>query len=199
MRVLVADDDPVTTLRLRGLAESWGYAVTTAADGVTALALLQAEDPPRLALLDWVMPGLAGIEVCRELRSRQPGEGTYVIMLSARHDRSDVVAGFDAGADDYLIKPFDAGELRSRLKAGVRILDLQHRLADNVRELTAALANVKTLSGMLPICAYCKSIRDDSNYWHRVEEYVSEHANVEFSHGICPACLETVREQALGP
>lgn len=193
MRVLVADDDPVTTLRLRGLAESWGYTVTTAADGLTALELLQAEDAPRLALLDWVMPGLDGIEVCRELRSRRPGEDTYVIMLSARHDRSDVVAGFEAGADDYLIKPFDAGELRSRLKAGVRIVDLQQRLSNNVRELTAALANVKTLSGMLPICGYCKSIRDDSNYWHRVEEYVSEHANVEFTHGICPGCLE--REQ----
>ncbi|MGE0862800.1 MAG: PleD family two-component system response regulator [Vicinamibacterales bacterium] len=199
MRVLVADDDPVTVVRLRGLAESWGYTVTTAADGVTALALLRdGDDPPRLALLDWVMPGLDGIEVCRQLRSEQPGEGTYVIMLSAKHQPDDVIAGFEAGADDYLIKPFDAGELRSRLKAGLRIVDLQQRLNANIAQLTEALANVKTLSGMLPICGYCKSIRDDSNYWHRVEEYVSDHANVEFSHGICPSCLEKVLAEERG-
>lgn len=189
MRVLIADDDPVTALRLRGLTQSWGYAVETVRDGTAALSRLQADDPPRLALLDWVMPGLDGVEVCRQLRGSGHA-GTYLIMLTARHGPGDVVTGLDAGADDYLVKPFDADELHSRLKAGARIVGLQEKLSANVAELTAALANLKTLSGMLPICCYCKSIRDDSNYWHRVEEYVSDRANVEFSHGICPKCLD---------
>jgi DNA-binding response OmpR family regulator len=194
MRVLVADDDLVTAKRLQALAESWGYEVIAATDGPSALQVLQGENPPRLALLDWVMPGVDGVEICRSLRAGE-GESTYVIMLTARHGPGDVVAGFDAGADDYLVKPFDADELRSRLKAGARIVDLQEKLGANVKELTTALANVKRLSGMLPICGYCKSIRDDSNYWHQVEEYVTEHANVEFSHGICPDCLAAALER----
>src|SRR5438045_583741 len=105
-------------------------------------------------------------------------------MLTARHTREDMMAGFEAGADDFLVKPFEADELRSRLKAGARIVDLQQRLANNVRELTDAAANIRNLKGMLPICGYCKSIRDDSNYWHQLEEYVSAHSDAEFSHGI---------------
>jgi len=192
MRVLIVDDDVVTARRLRGLAESWGYDVVAAADGPTALLALQGANAPRLVLLDWMMPGIAGVDVCRAIRQSERGDTTYVIMLTARDGREDMVAGFDAGVDDFLAKPFDADELRSRLKAGARIVDLQMRLASNVAELQTALASVKTLRGMLPICGYCKSIRDDSNYWHQVEEYVGEHADVAFSHGICPKCLEKV-------
>jgi phosphoserine phosphatase RsbU/P len=190
MRVLIADDDAVTSRRLQGLATGWGYDVTMTTDGPTTLRALQDDNAPALVLLDWVMPGIDGVEVCRALRGSDQGRMTYVIMLTARGGRDDMMEGFEAGADDFLAKPFDADELRSRLKAGARIVDLQSRLATNVAELTAALGNVKTLRGMLPICGYCKSIRDDSNYWHQVEEYVTEHADVAFSHGICPGCLE---------
>jgi sigma-B regulation protein RsbU (phosphoserine phosphatase) len=120
---------------------------------------------------------------------------TYIILLTSRTDRADVVAGLDAGADDYLIKPFDPQELRARVKAGIRIIDLQQKLAAHVAELQDALANVRRLNGLLPICSYCKAIRDDSDYWHRVEEYVTEHADVKFSHGICPKCLEKVLDE----
>jgi sigma-B regulation protein RsbU (phosphoserine phosphatase) len=190
MRVLIADDDLVTSRRLRGLAEAWGYDVVTAADGPSTLTALQCDDAPRLVLLDWVMPGLDGVRVCQSIREREGGENVYVIMLTAKTGHQDMVAGFDAGVDDFLVKPFDADELRSRLKAASRIVDLQSRLAANVAELTDALHSVKTLKGMLPICGYCKSIRDDSNYWHQVEEYVSDHTDAAFSHGICPKCLE---------
>lgn len=190
MRVLIAEDDVVTSHRLRGLAESWGYDVVTTADGPSTLQALDTPNAPRLVLLDWVMPGSDGVDVCRSIRRRPEGESTYIIMLTARSGHDDMVAGFAAGADDFLVKPFDADELRSRLKAAARIVELQLRLAANVAELTTALASVKTLKGMLPICGYCKSIRDDSNYWHQVEEYVGEHADVAFSHGICPKCLE---------
>jgi phosphoserine phosphatase RsbU/P len=94
------------------------------------------------------------------------------------------------------VKPIDRDELRARLRVGERLIELQRRLADRVLELETALAKVHTLSGLLPICAYCHAIRDDTHYWHRVEEYVSEHADVTFSHGICPPCLEKARHEA---
>jgi len=195
MRVLIAEDNVVTAARLRGLTHSWGYDAVITTDGPATLAALESPDAPRLILLDWVMPGMDGVEVCRWIRQRADGEHAYVIMLTARAEHKDMVEGFAAGADDFLVKPFDADELRSRLKAAARIVDLQVRLAANIGALTSALASVKTLKGMLPICGYCKSIRDDSNYWHAVEEYVTDHADVAFSHGICPTCLEAALER----
>jgi DNA-binding response OmpR family regulator len=196
MRVLVAEDDVVSARRLRGLMQHWGYDVVSAADGREALAVLEAEDAPKLALLDWEMPGVRGPDVCRTVRGWHSGDSPYLILLTSRNSRTDVIAGLDAGANDYLVKPFDPGELRARVHAGTRIVELQTRLADKVSQLEAALTKVGRLSGLLPICAYCKAIRDDSDYWHRVEEYVSEHADVQFSHGICPDCLEGAMRDA---
>jgi phosphoserine phosphatase RsbU/P len=190
MRVLIADDDIVTARRLQGLLTSWGYEVITVRDGPSAIDVLTGPDAPALALLDWMMPGADGPEVCRRIRAKESGQPIYAVLLTARAGQGDIVAGLDAGADDYLAKPFDADELRARLKVGARIVDLQRKLASNVEELTEALGKVRQLTGLLPICAYCKSIRDDSNYWHAVEEFVSDHADVRFSHGICPNCLE---------
>jgi CheY-like chemotaxis protein len=192
MRLLIAEDDVVTARLLRGLTASWGYDVTAVDDGATALAILKADDPPQVALLDWMMPGMDGPEVCRIARKEQAGPPTYIILLTSRDARIDVVAGLEAGADDYLVKPFDPEELRARLNAGVRIVDLQQRLAAHVAELELALANVHQLSGLLPICSYCKSIRDDSDYWHKVEDYVTGHSEAQFTHGICPKCFERV-------
>jgi sigma-B regulation protein RsbU (phosphoserine phosphatase) len=190
MRILIADDDPVTSLRLKALAENWGYEPLMTRDGPSTLRMLETEGAPRLVLLDWIMPGIAGLQICNTLRRRTGGDAFYIVMLTARQAHADMVAGFDAGVDDFLVKPFDADELRGRLKAGARIVELQQRLATHVEQLTAAAANIKTLTGMLPICGYCKAIRDDSHYWHQLEEFVSTHSNAEFSHGICPACLE---------
>ena len=98
--------------------------------------------------------------------------------------------GLEAGADDYMVKPCNTQELSARVKVGFRVLSLQESLAERVQELEQALERVKQLQGLLPICSYCKKIRDDSNYWHQVEEYVSTYAEVQFTHGICPACYE---------
>jgi sigma-B regulation protein RsbU (phosphoserine phosphatase) len=192
MRVLIAEDDRATARLLAGLTESWGYEVATAKDGEAALEHFTGELTPQLVLLDWMLPGADGPEVCRRIRALRSDSAIYIILLTSKSARADVVAGLGAGADDYLVKPFDPEELRARLKAGGRIVDLQQRLTDQVRELESALANVRKLTGLLPICAYCKSIRDDSNYWHRVEEYVGEHSDATFSHGICPKCLPKV-------
>jgi phosphoserine phosphatase RsbU/P len=188
MRILIAEDEAVTARILENLTRSWGYETSMVTDGQAALAALESTRTPQLTLLDWMMPGLDGPDVCRRVRAA--GGTSYLILLTAKTDRADIVAGLDAGADDYLVKPFDPEELRARVKAGTRIIDLQQRLAAHVAELEDALSSVRRLSGLLPICCYCKAIRDDSDYWHRVEEYVTEHADVKFSHGICPKCLD---------
>jgi DNA-binding response OmpR family regulator len=197
MRILIAEDDRVTARILTNLVTSWGYDTSVAYDGESALEMITSQSGPYLALLDWMLPGMDGPEVCRRTRAGALPAPGYLILLTARSAQADLVEGLNAGADEYLIKPIDPAELRARLNAGVRILDLQTRLAAEVRQLEEALANIRKLTGLLPICAYCKSIRDDSNYWHRVEEYVSEHADVTFSHGICPNCLPRVTEDMI--
>jgi DNA-binding response OmpR family regulator len=192
-RALVADDDPVAAAILSRALRGWNIEPVVARDGAAAWATITGSDAPPLAIMDWMMPGIDGLELCRRIRQRPASASMYVILLTSRDDAEDVVAGLDAGADDYLIKPFRAGELRARINAGVRVLSLQERLAQRVEELQQALASVKQLSGLLPICSYCKRIRSDENYWQQVESYIADRTDAEFSHGICPTCFEKVR------
>jgi DNA-binding response OmpR family regulator len=191
MRVLIAEDDPTSRAILQASLSTWGLDVVVARDGNEAWAALQAPGPPNVAILDWMMPGLDGLEVLARLRARPDLAATYVVLLTGKRDREDVMRGFDAGADDYLVKPFDRDALRARVRVGFRIVDLQQKLRERVAELESALAQVRTLSGLLPICAYCKRIRDDQDYWSDVETYVSERSRAEFSHGVCPSCYDT--------
>lgn len=192
MKVLIAEDDMVSRRVLAATLDKFGYEVVVAADGAEAWAALQSDDAPHLAILDWMMPEIDGVEVCRRVRALSAAAPPYLILLTAKSGKGDVVTGLDAGASDYLTKPFDRAELRARVQVGARVLELQDKLAARARELEAALSQVKQLQGLLPICSYCKNIRDEQNYWHRVESYISEHAGVEFSHGICPACYKDV-------
>ena len=195
MRVLLAEDDAVPRCLLQAALAEWGYAVEAVADGERAWQVLQAEGGPKLAVLDWVMPGLDGLEVCRRVR-QAVADPPYLILLTGRRTTGDVVAGLEGGADEYLSKPVDPDELRARVHAAVRVVELQDRLAQRVRELEAALARERRLQELLPICAWCHKVRNDQNYWQAVEEYLSEYAAVRFSHGICPDCLEAVRSGA---
>jgi DNA-binding response OmpR family regulator len=191
MRVLIADDDPVLRHALKSHVASWHYKAVVVSNGVEAWQALQQPDAPPLAVIDWNMPGVDGVDLCRDVRATPALASMYVILLTGNQDQQDVVAGLESGADDYITKPFHWDELRARLRIGSRIVGLQQALASRVHELQQALGNVKRLSGLLPICAYCKRIRNNQDYWMQVERYLAEHSEAEFSHGICPDCLRT--------
>jgi phosphoserine phosphatase RsbU/P len=188
MKVLLAEDEPDTLQLLQILLAKWGYEAVATRDGAEAWEALSVEGAPPLAILDVMMPQLDGLEVCRRVKQADAPVPVYVIMLTAKTLPREIVSGLEAGADDYLTKPFDPSELRARIKVGERILELQRNLADRVAELEDALAHVKQLHGLLPICSYCKKIRDDQNYWEQVESYIGRHTEAQFSHGICPDC-----------
>ena len=191
-KILIAEDDPVSATLLKTLLTQWGYEVVVTENGDEALSVLTASDGPSLAILDWIMPGLTGLDVCRGVRHSALTRPVYLILLTRMGSRENIVEGLEAGADDYLAKPFDAAELRARVQAGQRVMNLEHELLTRVQELEDALANVQRLQGLLPICSYCKKVRDDQDYWHQVESYVAQHADVQFSHSICPSCYVTV-------
>ena len=195
MRALIADDDLVTAAAISTSVSAWGFDTSVAYDGTTAWELLSANPPPPLAILDWEMPGVDGPELCRRLRADLSRAHVYVLLLTSRSRPIDVIEGLEAGADDYLVKPVNMNELRARLYVGVRVVSLQERLANKVNELQATLDKVRQLRGLLPICSYCKRIRNDQNYWERVEVYVTEHTDAKFTHGICPTCLEAAKAE----
>jgi CheY-like chemotaxis protein len=190
VKVLIAEDDALSARILELTLDKWGLEHETHVDGASALAALRRPGAPGIALLDWMMPEKDGPAVCRELRrdEAQGGLPVYVILLTARSAKEDIVQGLQAGANDYLSKPFDREELRARIAVGKRVVELQRSLADRIRELDHALSKVKRLQGLLPICSYCKKIRGEKSYWRQVESYVEEHTDAQFTHSICPDC-----------
>ncbi len=190
MRILIAEDDISSRALLKHILAKWGYEVVVTKDGNEAWEALQAEDAPRLAILDWMMPGMDGVEVCRKVRQLDVSNPTYIILLTIRSSKKDIVAGLEAGADDYIGKPYETDELRVRVKVGERMTTLQSALAEQVHSLRKALAHVKTLQGILPICMHCHKIRNDRQSWERLEKYITEHSEAQFTHGLCPECLE---------
>jgi two-component system, cell cycle response regulator len=146
--ILVADDDPIFRRLLQSRLQGWNYRVTTAEDGTQAWDVLQQPNAPELLVLDWLMPGIDGIELCRRIRQEQSDRYQYILLVSGKDEKQDVVDGLEAGADDYLTKPFDIGELRARLRAGRRILSLQHELIQ-AREVLRFQATHDSLTGLL--------------------------------------------------
>jgi CheY-like chemotaxis protein len=187
--ILVAEDDPVTRSVVTRVLTDNDWEVIAAEDGEEALEAW-SEHQPQLVLTDYMMPGLDGAELCKHIRAESTDQYTYIIVLTSRDDQKAVVTGLEAGADDYIKKPFEKTELLLRVKAGRRVIKLQADLAQKVRELEDALDRVRTLEGILPTCSYCGSIRDEDGTWSDLEGYVRTRTKAEFSHGYCPSCLK---------
>jgi DNA-binding response OmpR family regulator len=187
--ILVVDDTRDILRLLIGILAERGYKVRPASNGRVALAAAQAE-PPDLILLDIMMPEMDGYEVCERLKADERTSDIPVIFISAMDEVLDKVKAFSTGGVDYITKPFQVEEVLARVTAHITIRNQQKLLEAHNAELQEALAKVKLLSGLLPICANCKKIRDDEGYWQDVASYVRDHSEAEFSHGICPNCIK---------
>lgn len=190
MKILIAEDDLTSRTVLKAVLEKLGHDVVETNNGRDARTIMEDPDAPRIVILDWMMPDIDGLEVLKWARAVESSQPPYIIMLTTRTEKNDIIAGLDAGADDYIAKPFDPGELRARVDVGRRMIEMQDRLTTKVQELQQAFDEIKTLQGILPICSFCKKIRDDKGYWNQVEAYFSRHSGAQFSHSICPECAE---------
>lgn len=198
-RILVAEDHLVSRHLLERNLNNWGFETVTAADGEQAIAQLEGPDPPPIAILDWMMPKLDGLEVCRRIRAHPERPYLYLVLLTARSGKEEIAHGLEAGADDYVTKPFDPDELRARIKVGQRVVNLERALGEKIAALEQALADIQRVKRLLPICMYCKSIRDDRDYWRQLEEYMHTETGTDFSHGICPRCMDQLQHGILPP
>jgi len=193
LKILAVEDDPVARRILVQALHRLGYDdVTEVQDGTEALVQLEKE-PARVIVSDWIMPGMDGLGLCRQVRSRK-SEYVYFILLTSREaDIENQREAIEAGVDDFLVKPLNLQELWMRLRVAERIL----RYATQVQQLEA----------FLPICSYCKKVRDDKNYWQQIEGYINARTGSEFSHSVCPDCyarvivpeLEAIKREAARP
>lgn len=196
-RILVAEDHYVSRHLLERNLQNWGFEVVTAQDGEAATEILESSEPPSIAIIDWMMPRMDGVEVCQRVRKNRNSPYIYLLMLTAKSQKDEIATGLEAGADDYVIKPFDPDELRARLKVGQRVVELERTLEKRVKDLETALNDVKKLKSLLPICMYCKSVRDDGDYWRQIDEYIYTETGTDFSHGICPTCMAKIAKGEL--
>ena len=181
MKILIAEDEPVAAKILQRALESFDHEVVTTVDGHAAWDAFDRE-PVRIVVSDWFMPGLDGLGLCRKIRERKQTPYTYFILLTSQEtgpENYDLAT--EAGVDDFLTKPLDRPAIRMRLRVAERIL----RYTTEIRQL----------KDMIPICSYCRKIRDDDNYWQMVETYINKETGSNFTHGICPACHEKLLEE----
>ena len=175
VKILIAEDDPVSLKVLQYALEGLGHEVVTANNGADAWEAFN-QNPTRIVVSDWMMPGLDGLGFCRKIRGRPETDYTYFMLLTARAGRENHRTAMDAGVDYFLTKPLDRDELSIRLRVATRILDFT--------------TQIRQLKDILPICMYCKKIRNDRDYWLQIEEYIHSQTGADFSHGVCPECYE---------
>ena len=177
MKILALEDQPVAAMLLMAVLESLGHEVELVEDGATAWTRLEAGGH-RVVVSDWKMPGVNGLDLCRMIRQRG-GDYIYFILISGQKITKETRRlALDAGVDDFLVKPVDPEELDMRLHVAERIIGLA--------------AQVKQLESFIPICSYCKKIRDDKKYWQEIESYFIQQQGAQFSHGVCPDCYVRV-------
>lgn len=176
MKILIAEDDPVSLKILEIALQSDGHEVVSANSGEEAWEKFN-QSPVRVIVSDWMMPGIDGLELCQRVRARAKTDYTYFILLTANHtSRENLRTAMAAGIDDFIPKPLDREAIFMRLRVAARILDFT--------------TQIRALKELIPICMYCKRVRDDSDYWQQVDTYIHSCTGSNFSHGICPECLE---------
>lgn len=204
-RILLVDDEPINIQVLASALKN-SYEIISAQSGVEAIMLVK-EQKPDLIILDVMMPGLSGYDVCRSIKSDPTFSDIPVIFLTAIDTHDGARQGLEAGGIDYLTKPVDLDLLKLRVQNHLESKDRNDLLKEQrdllirqKEELEAALARVRQLEGIIPICSYCKKIRDDQNSWQQLETYISQHSEAMFSHGMCPDCfaeqMEVIRNMA---
>ncbi len=187
MKILAVDDDEVMREVLKTSLTKLGHEVVIAADGQEALDRF-SESPFSVVISDWLMPNFSGLELCKQIRDRCKTSYCYFILVTTRAGRKDYLAAMDFGIDDLLVKPFGPEDLFLCLRVAGRILDFAFE--------------VRQLKGILPICVLCKKVRDDHDYWHQIESYIHAQTGTDFSHSLCPDCLQKhlkTQQELYGP
>ena len=197
--ILIVDDTPDSLHLLNQMLTQQGYKVRPVPDGPRALAAARST-PPDLILLDIKMPAMDGYQVCEQLKVDDQTHDIPILFLSALEETEDKVKAFAAGGVDYVTKPFQVEELLARVETHLSLRTLQKQLEATVRklekrnaELEEAMSTIKTLSGLIPICAWCRKVRNDRGYWDNVENYIKEHSMAEFEESLCPNCKDQVK------
>ncbi len=191
MKILVCDGDAFSRAVLARTVEELGHVPVQAEDGESAWKAF-ANDDVECVFADSTMPRLSGGELCRRVRAHSDRSWAYLLLLVAHRAKATAAEGLEAGADDFLPKPFDPDALRARLHGAERVLALERALRARSKDLDAARTEVETLRGLLPVCLYCKRIRDEREAWQAVEEYVARHGGSSLDQGVCPGCWEDV-------
>ncbi len=189
VRVLIAEDEEITRAKLEALIDKLGHDWTSAEDGSNAWDLVLAE-PFDAIVSDWMMPKIDGVELCRRVKAMGERPFCHVLLVTSKGESADLVEGIMAGADDFIAKPVDADVLRARLHAAERMVNLERTLAKRIRQLEAARTEVQTLRGLLPVCMYCKNVRQGDDMWQDILAYLQSNVDAGFSHGICPDCYD---------
>jgi sigma-B regulation protein RsbU (phosphoserine phosphatase) len=188
-RILIVDDIPQSIQVIAGILQNKGYQMAFAQDGKSALEKVR-QVKFDLILLDVMMPGMDGFEVTRILKASPDTKEIPVIMLTAKNEVAEILEGFEAGAVDYVTKPFNAAELLERVRTHIELKKKSDAEKELISRLKAALTEVHQLSGLLPICSSCKNIRNDEGSWQKLEQYLSDNSDMQFTYSLCPDCIK---------
>lgn len=186
MKVLIAEDDDIARRILESMLRRWNYEVVVAADGNAAWKILQNEDSPRIAILDWIMPGLSGMEICIKARTLP----IYKILLTSKSLAEDIATGIENGADDYITKPFSPLDLRARILTGEKLLERQGDDIAKEQGITVSTSGESETGPLITICSYCKNVKDEKSLWQSLEYYIGAVIEGRVTHGICPDCYQ---------
>lgn len=191
MKILIAEDEFTTRMMVQVCLENWGYRVDSVTNGEEAWELLQKPDAAHIAILDWEMPVIDGIEVCRRVKEMEVENPPYIILLTGRDSETDIIRGFDAGAEDYMTKPFNDNELRARVRVAERLVRTQSSLSESVFELKEALNQLELLESGVEICGSCQKIFSSyDGEWYSLEDVLHNGADPRIIAHNCPDCTK---------